>query len=149
MGRQLFCLVGVCALCPAEYGHGTNANALKPAHTPQAARANDGKCAEATLAQCAAAWQRRRTSYRLNRSARVALRRTLRLALHATARRVAAVYYCTVRRRRVCRAARSIGGGSYWLPVAQRLEPLKVAPALRLHRSAVWLGMPQKTAAMR
>ena len=85
------------------------------------------------------------------RSARVALRRTLRLALHATARRVAAVYYCAVRRRRVCRAARSIGGGSYWLPVAQRLEPLKVAPALRLHahRSAVWLGMPQKTAAMR
>jgi hypothetical protein len=41
VGRQLFCLVGVCALCPAEYGHGTNANALKPAHPPQAARANE------------------------------------------------------------------------------------------------------------
>ena len=66
------------------------------------------------------------------RSARVALRRTLRLALHAAPRRVAAVYR-TIRRRRVCRAARSIGGGSYRLPVAQCLEPLKVAPALRLH----------------
>jgi hypothetical protein len=70
------------------------------------------------------------TQRRATRSARVALRRTLKLALHAAPRRVAAVY--TIRRRRVSLAARSIDGGSYRLPVAQCLESLKVAPALRL-----------------